>query len=1209
MLAAKNPLPLRLRAILRGIFFCGVTGVCALAAVESAAVDGAAGGIAAKPLGPHPFPRGTTMFGLRSPAVTGVVTENRYADPEMWGKMYPEFEGGSLGTGVAIGDFDGDGRPDIFVVSKTETCRLFRNLGGFKFADVTVAAGVGDQGEAAGIWKQGATFVDVNNDGRLDIYVCRFNAPNLLYINQGDGTFKEQGHAAGLDVRDASIMAAFCDYDRDGWLDVYLVTNLADSTSHPSGQRGRMFHNNRDGTFQEVTDQAGISGEAQSHSATWWDYDNDGWPDLYVANDYGVPDKLYHNNRDGTFTNTLDRVLPHTTFYSMGSDTADVNNDGLIDLFVADMAATTHEKDQRGVADARGRTEEVENSPAAPKAHRSALLLNTGMNRCLEAAYLAGIAASDWTWSVRFEDLDNDGHVDLAVTNGYNRDPSVDVASRMRSAESPAERIRIMHDSPELPETHLGFRNLGDLQFQNVSKEWGLDQKGVSFGAAFGDLGGDGNLSLVYSNYERGATVLSNDNDTGHRVDLDLRGTVSNRFGVGATVRIESSLGLQVSQLALARGYMSSSEPMIHFGLGADTVVTRLTVNWPSGHVQTFENLPVDQRFTITEPATPIRPPDVAAPVVASEFTEVSRTTGLALRSHEEPVNEVSIQPLLPVRLNRRGPSVAVAEQASGDTLLAVGGTTQSPLRLMRGGVHGFSNLDTAALLPIGLVNDGPLLLFDADGDGDDDLLVTKGGNSLLAGSLEYQPHLYRGDGQGGFERAPEDALPALPISVGAAAAADWDQDGRLDLFIGGRVQTGEYPLPPSSALLINRGGKFEDVTDAIAPGLRRVGMVTAAVWSDVDGDGWPDLVLALEWGQVKYFHNEHGQRFEDWTERSGFASAGTGWWSSLASADFNGDGRPDFVIGNVGLNTQYHADSAHPALLYSGDFKGDGSVELIEGYYEGDKIYPWRSRRALGAVMPSLLKRYPKTDLYARATLGELFGDQKLAKADRLAATELRSGILLSQADGTYRYEALPHLAQIAPLQGTVVGDFDGDGRTDIYAVQNSYAPIPAVGRFDGGLSLLLLGDGHGHFTPAPPAQSGLLVPGDAKGLAVLDLNDDAWPDFFVTRNNDSTLAFQNGSRRGHHPLKITLHGPKGNRTAIGSRLTLEHADGATETVEIQAGSGYYSQSAAAAFFGYTEANPPKQLRIRWPSGATSAHLIPRDATTLAFSVPEAPR
>ncbi len=400
-------------------------------------------------------------------------------------------------------------------------------------------------------------------------------------------------------------------------------------------------------------------------------------------------------------------------------------------------------------------------------------------------------------------------------------------------------------------------------------------------------------------------------------------------------------------------------------------------MSWPSGHEQTWENIGVDQRYTITEPAGPAPTrSEVLKPTAPGQFIEMGRSTGLSLRSHEESIAEVSQPRLLPFHFNRRGPSLAVGKFGStGQDAVVVGGTTVDPLRIARATEAGRFDVSGVSGIALGAGSDGPLLAFDADGDGNDDLLVTKGGNSLLVGSPDYQPVLYLGDGHGGFHPAREDALPPLPINAGVAVAGDFDRDGRLDVFIGGRLLPGQYPMAPQSALLENRGGKFEDVTDALAPGLREVGMVTAALWTDVDGDGWLDLMLTLEWGTVKYFHNNQGKGFEDWTEKAGFAAAGTGWWMSLAAADFNGDGRPDYVVGNVGLNTQYHADPGHPALLYLGDFKGDGSNQLIEGYYEGERLYPWRARRDMGAVVPAIFKRFPLNDNYARATVGEIFG------------------------------------------------------------------------------------------------------------------------------------------------------------------------------------------------------------------------------------------
>lgn len=1082
---------------------------------------------------PPSMPDGETLFTELSPERTGVVTVNDYADPRMWGDRYQEFALGGFGTGVAIGDVDSDGLPDLFVVSKTESCRLFRNLGDLRFEDVTEASGLAgsaggwisqfkgwvgfgdeEEGNPVEAWKQGATFADVNNDGHLDIYVCRFGRPNWLFVNQGDGTFTEEAEARGLGVVDASGMAAFCDYDRDGWLDVFIQTNMYDARKAATGQMDYLFRNLGDGNFEDVSSRLGLANPTLAHSAIWWDYNNDGWPDLYLANDFAGPDSLCRNNRDGTFTDVIHEVVPMMPYSSMGSDLGDVNNDGLVDFLVADMAVTSHERDQRGMATSRDLSHADTNDPnLAPQIPRNALFLNTDTGHMQEGAYLAGIAATDWTWSPRLEDLDNDGRIDLFVTNGMNREyQNADLRERIILAESLSQRMRLMRESPELKEENLAFRNLGELQFEPIGPEWGLDKKGVSFGTAFGDLDGDGDLDIVHSNYLAGVTVLRNDGISGNRAIIALSGKQSNRFGVGAVVELETVSGRQVRTLVLARGYLSSSEPVLHFGLGADARIDRLHVQWPSGHRQTFSDLPVNRRFTVMEPDERIQPPVDSSGSEDALFVEVGESVGLQLATTERLLSGAGEQPLMPFRFDRRGPSVAVGDlDGNGRDDLVISATSSESPRISLAGDDGrYVVMDAPWKVADNGVNEGPLAVFDANGDGRNDVLVTRMGARLPAGSPEYQPVLYLNEGDGRLRSAPKGLLPTLSISTGAVVAADFDRDGRTDLFIGGRIQPGAYPTAPQSALLMNRPDGFVDETGDLAPGLERPGMVGAALAHDVDQDGWVDLVLALDWGGVRYWRNQDGQGFADRSGTVGLDRVESGWWNALVSADFNGDGHPDFAVGNVGLNTVYSTFPGRTAQIFYGNFDARSRKLLIEGYEEDGRLVPRRTFKALSREMPVLRKRFSSNNEYAAATLPEVLGEDKLAASEHFVAGEFRSGVFLSQADGTFLFSPFPRPVQIAPIMSMATGDFDGDGFADIVAVQNLYAPIDYVGRFTGGLGQLLLGDGRGGFRALPSNESGLVVPGDARAVTVLDSGGDAPGDLFVSRNNSSTLVFR---------------------------------------------------------------------------------------------------
>lgn len=1137
-----------------------------------------------------PFPApGKTLFTRLDAAQLGLPVQNPYDDPTMWAQRYREYMGGGMGSGVAAGDFDGDGKVDLYVSTKTRPGRLYRNLGGWKFEDVTDAAGLSEQGswfdrikstvssDAPAIWRQGAVFADVNNDGRPDLYVCRNRAPNLLYVNQGDGTFREEAAERGLALVDGSVVGAFADYDRDGWLDVFILTNQMEGTE-PTGRPDRLFRNTGDGQYVEVTQPAGIAGETFGHAATWFDYDGDGWPDLHVANDFAGADHLYRNNRDGTFTNVINAVAPHVPYSAMGVDAADVNNDGHFDLLIADMATTTRERDRRGLAASRDDVLMMgTRAGAVPQYLRNTLLLNTGRGVFREAAIWAGLAATDWTWSLRFEDFDLDGWTDLHVTNGMVREANnSDLLVRMMGALSDKERIAVMKSSPVLAESNLAYRNLRGEGFAPVTAEWGLGEVGVSFGAATADLDHDGDLDLVYLNYDGGLSVFRNDVTAGHRVIVRLHGTRSNRFGAGAVVRVESaSTGRQARTLIIARGYASGSDLVAHFGLGADPKISRLTVEWPSGVRQELTDLDAGFAYTITEQGEPAK---AAPPAPAALFTTRSEAPGLALTDESPLALPDKEQVFLPFRTDRGGPGLAVADvDGDGHDDIYLGATTGSPARLLRWRDGTYAAEPPRGVAP-GTVEDGPPLFLDADGDGARDLLVTKAGANAAAWPDWFRPVLYAGDGRGGF--TPTDRLPALSLNVGAAVAADLDGDGDLDLFLGGRSVPGHYPEKPASALLRNDGGRFTDITP---DSLRQVGLVKSALWRDVEGDGRPDLILALEWDTVRCFRNEGDGRFSDQTAKLGFASGGRGWWNGLASADFNGDGRPDFAAGNLGLNTIHEATPKHPATLFRGDFAQNGTKLLAEAVYDGATLYPLRGRADLGARLPLILRKFPRNDAFAKATFKDVFGEKPLAAAERFEADNFSSGVFLSQPDGTYRFTPFPRTAQIGPIQGLVATDLDGDGRADVAAVQNSDIAVP---RFHGDVGIFLKGGGDGTFTALAPERSGIVLPGNGRAIVLLDPANDARPGLFLTQHGGRSEFLANEAPVTRW-LKLRLVGRAGNPDAIGARVRLTFADGRVTHHEIGLGGGWFSQGAPAIH----AAGPVTEAAVRWPDGHTSRH------------------
>lgn len=1144
--------------------------------------------------------RDETRFSRMDPGATSVHVVNAYADPTMWHEKYPEFAFGSLGTGVAIADYDADGRPDIFVVSKDGQSRLFRNLGGWKFADVTESAGVVIP---PGAWTHGVSFTDVNNDGKPDLYICRHGAPNLLFVNQSGGRFLEQAAAFGLAISDASVMGAFFDYDRDGWLDQYLQTSLL-GNSAPQGQRDRLFRNNGNNTFTEVTDAMRLFGATQGHAATWWDYDHDGWPDLYVGNDFLAPDQLYKNVFGRGFAERADAAVPYFSHFSMGSDLGDVNNDGELDLFVADMLPTDRDQHVRGMLNLQATMARDIPAEAAAQYMRNMLFLGTGTARYAEGAFLAGLAASGWTWSPRFEDLDEDGRVDLHITNGMVRDfLDQDLISQMANLPFD-QRRRLVLAAPELREPNRAYRNLGNLRFEEVGTQWGLALDGISFGSAFGDLDGDGDLDLVVANYQDNPTVYRNNSSENHRVLFALQGTRSNRLGIGARIRIETGGRVQVRQIGLARGYASSSEPVAHFGLGQDAIIGKVTITWPSGMVQTLRDLPADRRYTLTEPSQP--EPPAPAPPVQPQFVEAGARLGLPPVEAAEPdAHEFVAQSLLPFRKQGAGPGLAVGD-LDGDHVddLILGGLAGVPLRVFTQNAGRLQPVVSPALSGRASdVADAAPLIVDLNRDGIADLFLARAGVNQPAGSSRYQPQAYLGTAADGFVPA-EGMLPDLPISAGPVAAADWNRDGWIDLFIGGRVVPGRYPVAPASALLTNRGGRFENTIATDAPGLEQAGLANSALWTDVDGDGWVDLLVCYEWGMVRCWRNQSGRSLQEATHELGFDRAGTGLWQSLAAADFNGDGRLDYAVGNLGLNTRYHAAPDAPMLLLRTALTPQGNPQIVEAETVGGRLVPVRGRNQLAPFMPDLPRRFTSYRSYAAASLPEILGPTRLGAAETFRVTELRSGVFLSGLDG-FVFQPLPAEAQLAPVFGLAAGDFDGDGRPDLYAVQNWFAPNPEVGRFSGGVSAFLLGDGRGGFTSVSAGTSGLLVPGDAKGLATFDQNGDGWPDFLLTRRGSPHLFFLNQGVPTRRGLAVRLEG--GTRAAIvaGARVTVTTAGGEKRLGEISTGGGYMSQSAPEFYVSWQPADLPLSIQTTWADGQSTSHTWNGQGTRLVLTAP----
>ena len=1026
------------------------------------------------------------------------------------------------GGGVAAGDIDGDGLIDLYFTSNLGKNHLYRNLGHFRFEDITDRAGVAD---SVG-WKSGVTMADVNGDGRLDIYVSGvdylgMHGRNALYINNGDGTFTDRADAYGLAFSGYSTQAAFFDYDGDGDLDMYLLNSstFAERLSSPSTSRlvrnakagDRLYRNDR-GHFVDVSQAAGIYGGVEGFGlgVVVSDFNLDGCPDIYVANDFPENDFLYLNNCNGTFTESIAQATGHTSRFSMGVDAADFNNDGRPDIAVLDMLP-----DSERILKTAATAESYEqfNQKLAAGYHyqyaRNTLQLNRGVVggklRFSEIGLLAGIAATDWSWAPLFADFDNDGLKDLFVTAGIDRRPNdLDYIASLDSIPAGTEppAARLIAKMPHVALPNYMFHNNGDLTFTNVAAAWGVGRAGFSNGAVYADLDNDGALDLVVNNLNGTASIFRNrawqlDSTNHHYLTVNLRGTGANTQGIGAKVMIRAGGKRQFAEVMPTRGFESSVDPRAHFGLGTARTVDTLTVVWPDRRSQVWLNVPADRIVTLSQTDARI-PYSYARPVPRPLFTDVSGRLSPAFKHHENTFFDFSREPLMPHQLSSEGPALAVGDvNGDGRDDIYVGGAKwQAGALFIQDASGQFRAVPEPAFQADSLAEDVDATFFDADGDGDLDLYVVSGGNEFWQGE-PLRDRLYLNDGRGQFTRAA-DALPTFYHNGSCVAR---EGSGEF-LFVGSRVVARNYGVAPRSVLLQNDGhGHFRDVTTQLAPGLDSIGMVTSAAWVDYDGDGKPDLIVAGEWMPVRVFHQENGT-FVDRTDEAGHAGT-NGWWNSVQAADLNGDGRPDLILGNLGLNSTIRATRAEPARLYVGDLFATGTLAQILTTYHHGSSYPLAGRDELLQVAPALRSRFPTHASFGASRIQDVVPAKALRKARVLEADEFASAIALNRGDGTFELRALPTEAQFAPVYASLAGDFDGDGKTDLVVAGNFSGVTPVQGRYDASYGLFLRGDGHGQFVPVDMEQSGLVIDGQVRRMAVLK-RANGQRLIVIARNND---------------------------------------------------------------------------------------------------------